>query len=148
MALMSVRFGTNDVKRASAFYDATFTALGLGDARVPMDRPMVVYRLPDGLHFMLAAPSNGQAATHGNGDTLGFAAPAPRRLIAGTPLASPMAAQAKAPLEFAKQLVGAMALTCATRRPQNLCLFAGINSSVWVKSRAIEALHAIIHRRD
>jgi len=77
MALMSVRFGTNDVKKAGAFYDATFAALGLGDARVPVDRPMAVYRLPGGLHFMLAAPRNGETATYGNGDTLGFAAPDP-----------------------------------------------------------------------
>jgi len=75
MGLMSVRFGTNDLKKACAFYDATFTALGLGENRVPMDMPVAVYRLPGGLHFMLAAPLNGHAATHGNGDTLGFAAP-------------------------------------------------------------------------
>jgi catechol 2,3-dioxygenase-like lactoylglutathione lyase family enzyme len=73
MALMSVRFGTNDLEKARAFYDATFAALGLTDVRVPMDRPVVIYRL-GGLHFMLGAPLNGQAATHGNGDTLGFAA--------------------------------------------------------------------------
>ena len=75
MGLMSVRFGTNDLKKARAFYDATFMALGLGDIRVPMDRPVALYRLPDGLHFMLGAPRNGEAATHGNGDTLGFSAP-------------------------------------------------------------------------
>jgi catechol 2,3-dioxygenase-like lactoylglutathione lyase family enzyme len=75
VALMSVRFGTNNLDKASAFYDATFGALGLGDVRVPMDMPAAIYRLPGGLHFMLGAPRNGEAATHGNGDTLGFAAP-------------------------------------------------------------------------
>jgi catechol 2,3-dioxygenase-like lactoylglutathione lyase family enzyme len=75
MALLSVRFGTNDVGKARAFYDATFAALGLGDARVPMDVPVALYRLPGGLHFMLGAPRDGQPATRGNGDTLGFAAP-------------------------------------------------------------------------
>jgi catechol 2,3-dioxygenase-like lactoylglutathione lyase family enzyme len=75
VALMSVRFGSNNMEKARAFYDATFAALGLGDARVQMDMPVVVYRLPGGLHFVLGAPRDGKAATHGNGDTLGFAAP-------------------------------------------------------------------------
>jgi catechol 2,3-dioxygenase-like lactoylglutathione lyase family enzyme len=74
MGLMSVRFGTNDVAKARAFYDATFAALGFGDIRVPMD-PVALYRLPGGVHFMLAVPRDGEAASHGNGETLGFAAP-------------------------------------------------------------------------
>jgi catechol 2,3-dioxygenase-like lactoylglutathione lyase family enzyme len=75
MGLMSVRFGTNDVEKARAFYDAIFAALGFGDARVPMDMPGAVYRLPGGFHFMVGLPRNGEAATHGNGDTFGFVAP-------------------------------------------------------------------------
>ncbi len=74
MGLMSVRFGTNDVAKAGAFYDATFAALGFGDIRVPMDQPFALYRLPNGIHFMLASPLDGEAASHGNGGTLGFAA--------------------------------------------------------------------------
>ena len=75
MGLMSIRLGTNDVAKARAFYDATFAALGFGDARVPMEAPVAMYRLPGGLHFMLGAPRDGQLASHGNGDTLGLSAP-------------------------------------------------------------------------
>jgi catechol 2,3-dioxygenase-like lactoylglutathione lyase family enzyme len=75
VGLMSVRLGTNDVRRACAFYDAVFAALGFGEIRVPMEAPVALYRLPGGMHFMLAAPRDGQPANHGNGDTLGFSAP-------------------------------------------------------------------------
>jgi len=74
MALMSVRFGTNDADRASIFYDAIFAALGLHDIRVPMGPTVVLYALPGGLHFMLASPRDGKPATYGNGDILGFVA--------------------------------------------------------------------------
>jgi len=74
MALMSVRFGTQDVGKAVTFYDAVFAALGLDGIRVPMDAPVAIYALPGGLHFMLAPPRDGRPATHGNGDTLGFSA--------------------------------------------------------------------------
>ncbi|MCE7798894.1 VOC family protein [Sphingobium sufflavum] len=74
MVLMSVRLGTNDAARASRFYDAVFAALGLHDIRVPMGPTVLLYSLSDGLHFMLASPRDGQPATHGNGDTLGFTA--------------------------------------------------------------------------
>lgn len=72
MGLMSVRLGSNDVGKARLFYDATFQALGLGDIRVAMDMPVALYRLPGGLHLMLAAPRDGDPATPGNGDTLGL----------------------------------------------------------------------------
>lgn len=75
MGLLSVRLGTNDVEKARVFYDATFAALGLGEIRVPMDRPIAFYGLPGGLSFMVGAPRDGEPATRGNGDTLGFAAP-------------------------------------------------------------------------
>jgi catechol 2,3-dioxygenase-like lactoylglutathione lyase family enzyme len=75
MALMSLRFGSNDMKKAAAFYDATFAALGFGDSRVAANMPVVIYRLPGGLHFVLGSPRNGEPATHGNGDTFGFSAP-------------------------------------------------------------------------
>jgi catechol 2,3-dioxygenase-like lactoylglutathione lyase family enzyme len=75
MGLMSVRLGTNDIAKARSFYDALFAALGLGEARVAMEAPIALYRLPGGLHFTLAAPRDGRPATHGNGDTVGFSAP-------------------------------------------------------------------------
>jgi catechol 2,3-dioxygenase-like lactoylglutathione lyase family enzyme len=75
MVLLSIRLGTNDAEQARSFYDATFAALGLADLQVPMDVPTALYRLPGGIHFMLGPPRDGEAASCGNGDTLGFAAP-------------------------------------------------------------------------
>lgn len=72
MALMSVRLGTNDAQAAGKFYDAVFSALDLGDISVPMDKPVALYRIPDGPYFMLAQPLDGSAATVGNGDVLGL----------------------------------------------------------------------------
>ena len=77
MSLMSVRLGVNDLAKSTAFYDATFAALGITDARVPMDRPVSIYGLPGGIMFMLGAPRDGQPAGHGNGDTFGFSAKDP-----------------------------------------------------------------------
>lgn len=74
MSLMSIRLGANDLAKSTAFYDATFAALGITDARVPMDRPVSIYRLPGGVMFMLGSPRDGQPASHGNGDTFGFSA--------------------------------------------------------------------------
>lgn len=75
MSLMSIRLGCNDAERSRAFYNATFAALGLGDVELKIDHPGVHYRLPGGFHFMLGPPRDGGRATHGNGETLGFAAP-------------------------------------------------------------------------
>jgi catechol 2,3-dioxygenase-like lactoylglutathione lyase family enzyme len=74
MSLMSLRFGSNDLDRSGKFYDATFAALGMTDARVPMDAPVAMYRLPGGIMFMLGKPRDGEPACHGNGDTFGFSA--------------------------------------------------------------------------
>jgi catechol 2,3-dioxygenase-like lactoylglutathione lyase family enzyme len=75
MGLMSVRLGTNDLLKARTFYDATFAALGFGEPRVPMEAPLILYRLPGGILFMLGAPRDARLATYGNGETFGFAAP-------------------------------------------------------------------------
>ena len=74
MTLMSIRLGTNDVEKARAFYHATFSGLGFGDIRVPMDAPIAMYRLPGGVALMLGAPRDGEPASYGNGETFGFAA--------------------------------------------------------------------------
>ncbi len=74
MALMSVRFGSSDLEKAANFYDATLAAIGLDDIRIPMGATALLYRFPNGVHFMVAAPRNGEPATHGNGDTLGLSA--------------------------------------------------------------------------
>lgn len=75
MGLMSVRLGSNDVAKATAFYDAIFAELGLCDIKLSSDSSAGVYCLPGGVYFMIAPPRDGQLANHGNGDTLGFTAP-------------------------------------------------------------------------
>lgn len=74
MTMMSVRFGTNDVAKARAFYDATFAALGVPPSGVPAEYPMVLYKLPGGPAFLLGPARDGQPATHANGGTVIFAA--------------------------------------------------------------------------
>ena len=74
MTVMSIRFGTNDVAKARAFYDATFAALGVEKSSVPAEYPMVLYALPGGPRFLLGPARDGQPATHANGGTLIFAA--------------------------------------------------------------------------
>jgi len=68
--LQSLRVGTNDVDKAKAYYDATFTALGGSAGMQPPGRPMVLYSLPDGPKFLVGAAADGQPATHANGGTI------------------------------------------------------------------------------
>lgn len=74
MTILSFRFGTNDLAKARAFYDATFAALGIAKSSAPDDYPILLYPLPGGPRFIVGAASNGQPATHANGGTVIFAA--------------------------------------------------------------------------
>ena len=65
-----VMLGTNDLPRAQAFYDAVLGTLGVPAGRV--DRHRVFWRTSTGM-FSVSLPINGEAATAGNGSTLGFA---------------------------------------------------------------------------
>ena len=70
--LSVARYGTKDLARATAFYDA-ITSL-LGAARV-IDRDEVkAYKGPDGGMFLIGLPFAGDASV-GNGTQVGFAAP-------------------------------------------------------------------------
>ena len=75
MALMSVRFGTNDLERARAFYDATMATLGIGKSQAPAEYAILMYRMPNGPAVMVGAARDGNPATHANGGTIGFIAP-------------------------------------------------------------------------
>jgi catechol 2,3-dioxygenase-like lactoylglutathione lyase family enzyme len=69
--LTVARYGTKDLDRAKAFYDAIAALLGAG--RV-MDRPEAVgYKGADGGMFVVGQPLAGDA-TVGNGTQIGFAA--------------------------------------------------------------------------
>ena len=69
--------GTNDSVRSKLFYDALFTALG-GRAGSQDDKGRLIYMHNDGL-FMVTPPINGEAATAGNGCTIGFAVASPEQ---------------------------------------------------------------------
>ena len=68
--------GTNDLAKARAFYDATLSTLGAKRVRDMEDRASV-WAGDSGQPFIVLTPSDGQAATVGNGLTIGFAAPTP-----------------------------------------------------------------------
>lgn len=70
-----IMIGANDVEASKAFYDATLGALGY-DAGVYDEKGRVFYFTDSGI-FAITKPINGEAATHGNGSTIGFAAKTP-----------------------------------------------------------------------
>jgi catechol 2,3-dioxygenase-like lactoylglutathione lyase family enzyme len=64
-----VMVGSNDLERSKTFYDALFSAIGAQPGRA--DDKGVNYR-HNGAALMIRPPLNGEAATHGNGSTIGF----------------------------------------------------------------------------
>ena len=62
--------GTNDIERSRRFYDALFGAVG-GKPAIEDAKGRLIY-LHNGGIFMVSRPLDGQAATHGNGATVGF----------------------------------------------------------------------------
>ena len=67
-----VMVGADDIESAKSFYDATLGALGIEPGFVD-DKNRVFYRTKSGV-FGVSKPINGEAATHANGGTIGFAA--------------------------------------------------------------------------
>lgn len=68
-----VVLGTNDLEKATKFYDAALGALGVKNMGPLGDRG-IMYGI-DGPEFLVATPADGKAATHANGGTIGFKAP-------------------------------------------------------------------------
>lgn len=66
-----VMVGTNDVKQAKQFYDATLGALG---ANPGMEFNGRAFYQHNGGNFGVGTPGNGEAATFANGGTIGFVA--------------------------------------------------------------------------
>jgi catechol 2,3-dioxygenase-like lactoylglutathione lyase family enzyme len=64
-----VMVGSNDIERSKRFYDALFAAIGAKPGR--QDEKGLNY-LHNAALFMVRPPKDGQAATHGNGSTIGF----------------------------------------------------------------------------
>lgn len=70
-----IMIGSNDVEASKAFYDAVLAALGHKPGVVD-DRGRCFYRTGSGV-FAITKPIDGNAATHGNGSTIGFLAESP-----------------------------------------------------------------------
>ena len=70
--LTGARFGTRDIKRAIAFYDAVTAALGA--TRIIDRHGMAGYRGAEGGIFIVGTPRDGEAS-FGNGSQLMFDAP-------------------------------------------------------------------------
>ena len=62
--------GSNDIDRSKAFYDALFGAVG-GKAGIVDPKGRLIY-MHNGSMFLVTKPIDGEAATPGNGMTIGF----------------------------------------------------------------------------
>ncbi|WP_026325764.1 VOC family protein [Sphingomonas sp. Mn802worker] len=69
--------GSNDLDRSKKFYDALFASLG-GKPGFQDPKGRLIYR-HDGATFMVTKPIDGEAATHGNGSTIGFQVTGPEQ---------------------------------------------------------------------
>ena len=70
-----VMVGANDVQASKTFYDAVLGALGYKPGTMD-DKGRCFYFTETGV-FAITPPINGEAATQGNGSTIGFAASGP-----------------------------------------------------------------------
>ena len=75
-----VMVGSNDVDRSKRFYDALFSAVGGKPGRSD-EKGRLAY-LYNGSVFMVSPPIDGEAATHGNGSTIGIALDGPEQVHA------------------------------------------------------------------
>lgn len=70
-----VMVGANDVQASKTFYDAVLGTLGYKPGTMD-DQGRCFYFIETGV-FAIPPPINGEAATQGNGSTIGFAASGP-----------------------------------------------------------------------
>lgn len=69
--------GSNDLDRSKRFYDALFAAVGAKPGVTdPKDRLVYVH---DGGRLLITRPIDGEAATCGNGSTVGFLMDSPEQ---------------------------------------------------------------------
>ena len=69
-----VVLGTNNLDKATKFYDAALGALGLKNLGLLTKDNYVMYGT-DGPEFIMCTPADGKPATRANGTTISFAAP-------------------------------------------------------------------------
>lgn len=70
-----IMIGGNDIAAAKCFYDAVLGALGV-EPGVIDPKGRCFYRTETGV-FAISTPIDGNAASHGNGSTVGFLADSP-----------------------------------------------------------------------
>lgn len=70
-----IMVGANDIQESKRFYDAVLGAMGYAEGVID-DKGRCFYFTDSGI-FALSKPINGEAACHGNGSTIGFAASTP-----------------------------------------------------------------------
>lgn len=69
--------GANDVDKSKSFYDAVLGTLGVNPG-FKDDKGRVFYMTPTGV-FAISKPIDGEAASHANGGTIGFACSTPEQ---------------------------------------------------------------------
>lgn len=74
--------GTNDLGRATRFYDATLAPLGLVRRATEADEVGYAHPTDHRARLWITRPFDGQAATVGNGSMPAFTAPGPRAVDA------------------------------------------------------------------
>ena len=77
-----IMLGSNDIERSKRFYDAVLAVLGAGEPMrnvAATGHTRLFYRHA-GSTFCLTEPINGEAATFGNGGTIGFACASPEQV--------------------------------------------------------------------
>lgn len=113
--------GSNDLEKATRFYDAALGALGIREGRLDNNgkRPCYIYRSPTAALFV-TEPINGEPATHANGGTIGFTCQSTDEVdrwhAAGTPPALPTAASRSRtrPVGAAPRWAATISPICAT----------------------------------
>lgn len=72
--LSHVMVGSNDIERSKRFYDAVLGVLGAGEPvrNEAATGHVRLFYIHDGSVFCISEPIDGQAATTGNGGTIGF----------------------------------------------------------------------------
>jgi catechol 2,3-dioxygenase-like lactoylglutathione lyase family enzyme len=73
--------GSNDLEKSKTFYDALFAVLGGSPATINPVTARMFYAHNGGL-LMICKPINGEAASHANGGTIGFAMDSPEQVEA------------------------------------------------------------------
>lgn len=69
--------GSNDIDRSKAFYDALFASVG-GKPAIVDPKGRLIY-MHNGSMFLVTKPIDGDAATPGNGMTIGFGLDSPEQ---------------------------------------------------------------------